>query len=160
MSTTEQFTAGQRAPLEKPLAFMLAGKAIFTIENPQTGARFTFMIEHPEQREHEATRPPHFVNVLRGPDNEHDYTFLGTIFDGRTFRHGKKSPIGKDAPSAKAFEWLWRRLQARQSVEPACLFHEGKCGRCGKTLTVPESVRSGFGPTCTAKALSSGGAEG
>jgi hypothetical protein len=26
--------------------------------------------------------------------------------------------------------------------------HEGRCGRCGRTLTVPESIDSGFGPEC------------
>jgi len=28
------------------------------------------------------------------------------------------------------------------------VFHEGACGRCGRTLTVPESIASGFGPEC------------
>lgn len=28
------------------------------------------------------------------------------------------------------------------------IWHEGKCGRCGRQLTVPESIESGFGPEC------------
>ncbi len=28
------------------------------------------------------------------------------------------------------------------------LVHEGRCGRCGRTLTVPESVTEGIGPEC------------
>jgi len=27
-------------------------------------------------------------------------------------------------------------------------FHEGKCGKCGRKLTTPESIKNGFGPTC------------
>jgi hypothetical protein len=28
------------------------------------------------------------------------------------------------------------------------VWHEGRCGRCGRKLTVPESIESGFGPEC------------
>jgi hypothetical protein len=28
------------------------------------------------------------------------------------------------------------------------VWHEGSCARCGKKLTVPESIESGFGPEC------------
>src|SRR5882672_9405186 len=31
------------------------------------------------------------------------------------------------------------------------IWHSGSCGRCGRTLTVPESVLSGFGPECINK---------
>jgi hypothetical protein len=27
--------------------------------------------------------------------------------------------------------------------------HEGKCGRCGRLLTVPSSIESGIGPECS-----------
>ena len=29
--------------------------------------------------------------------------------------------------------------------------HEGRCGRCGRALTVPESIDTGFGPHCAAE---------
>ena len=29
--------------------------------------------------------------------------------------------------------------------------HEGRCARCGRALTVPESIDSGFGPECARK---------
>ena len=29
--------------------------------------------------------------------------------------------------------------------------HEGKCGKCGRPLTVPESVKTGLGPICSGK---------
>lgn len=28
------------------------------------------------------------------------------------------------------------------------VWHEGRCGRCGRALTVPESIASGIGPVC------------
>ncbi|MGQ4872128.1 MAG: DUF6011 domain-containing protein, partial [Candidatus Thorarchaeota archaeon] len=30
--------------------------------------------------------------------------------------------------------------------EKVRIWHEGKCGRCGRRLTVPESIESGYGP--------------
>ena len=125
------------------LTFILAGNATFTIENAATGNRFTFKVRKPEDGK------PHFVSVLTGPDNEHSYSFLGTVFDGRTYRHGRRSRIAEDAPSARAFEWLFRRLTAGAELPPPVrICHCGKCGRCGKALTVPESIDAGFGPEC------------
>jgi hypothetical protein len=31
------------------------------------------------------------------------------------------------------------------------IWHEGRCGRCGRRLTVPESIESGYGPECIGK---------
>ena len=28
------------------------------------------------------------------------------------------------------------------------LWHEGRCGKCGRVLTVPTSISTGFGPDC------------
>src|SRR5438477_856254 len=116
-----------------PLTFMLAGNALFTVENTATGNRFTFKVRKPDDT------TPHFVSVLTGPDNESSYTFLGTVFDAGCYRHGRRSRISQDAPSAKAFEWLFRQLSSRRTLPPQVrVCHCGKCGRCGKTLTVPE----------------------
>ena len=30
------------------------------------------------------------------------------------------------------------------------VYHEGKCCRCGRTLTTPESIKKGIGPECEA----------
>lgn len=137
--------------MNAPLQFILAGNALFTVENTATGNRFTFKVRKPDDDK------PHFVSVLTGPDNEHDYAFLGTVFDPRSYRHGRRSRIAQDAPSAKAFEWLFRQLSTGHPLPPQVrLCHCGKCGRCGKTLTVPESVESGFGPECI-KAIEGGG---
>jgi hypothetical protein len=123
--------------------FITAGNALFTLENTTTGNRFTFRVRQPGDDK------PHFVSVLTGADNESDYTFLGTIFDGLRYRHGRRSPIAPTAPSALAIDWLMRRLSQRAELPEAVrVCHCGKCGRCGRTLTVPESVDTGFGPEC------------
>jgi hypothetical protein len=124
------------------LQFILAGRARFTLVSEKTGTRFTYRITQKDERS------PHFVSVLTGSDNNHSYTYLGTIFDKKVFRHGSKSPINSQAPSAKAFAWAWGYL-ARGEMPPSCeVWHEGRCGRCGRALTVPSSVESGIGPVC------------
>lgn len=124
------------------LEFVKAGKAIFTLENSETGNRFTYKVKRCENKD------LWFVSVLNGPDNYRNYMYIGTLF-GNTFKHTAKSRASKDALSVKAFEWLNLMLNAEKEMpENVNLFHEGRCGRCGKRLTVPESVRSGFGPEC------------
>jgi hypothetical protein len=123
-------------------AFILAGNARFTIRSRKTGTRFTFRVRRP------ADDKPWFVSLLTGADNESAYTFFGTIFADQTFRHGRRTPISASAPSAVAFAWFWDRLRNGNLPEQVEVHHEGRCGRCGRALTVPESIESGFGPEC------------
>jgi hypothetical protein len=128
--------------LENPAQFALAGNATFTIESLKTGVRFTYRVRAAEDA------PIHFVAVLTGPDNTQDYRYLGFIRRGVYF-HGNKSSISRDAPSARAFDWFWRRMAQGDDISAlAEVSHEGRCGRA---LTVPESIRSGYGPECISK---------
>jgi hypothetical protein len=126
-------------------AFVLAGRAVFTVQNAATGGRFTYRVSR--HREGVA-----FVTVLTGPDNEGDYSYLGTLRQCRKgwyYNHGAKSHVRRDAPSAVAFAWLWKRLRWGWPLPPSVtLHHEGRCARCGRALTVPESIAAGYGPEC------------
>jgi hypothetical protein len=125
--------------------FLSAGKAIFTIQSHKTGTRFTYRVRMSKDQR------VFFVSVLTGADNTSAYTFIGTLKPGVGYVHSHKSPIGPDAPSAVAFAWLWRNLKTGVDVAAkADLYHEGKCGRCGRCLTVPESIKTGLGPDCAA----------
>lgn len=129
--------------------FALAGNARMTLVSVKTGTRFTFRIKAKEVAKDQAPNPPWFVSLLTGRDNGSDYTFMGTIFeDGVTYRHGRKSVVTADAASAKGFAWAWSFL-AKGELPPECeVWHEDKCGRCGRALTVPESILRGIGPEC------------
>lgn len=71
------------------------------------------------------------------------------------YYHGRKSPIGMDAPSAKAFRWIFDKLTAGAELvagtHRVILRHEDACARCARPLTVPASIDTGFGPDCAAK---------
>ena len=131
--------------LENPMRFALAGNATFTIVSTRTGARFTYKVNAAENG------PMHFVKVLTGPDNIQDYRYLGFMRRGVYFHGGAKAKIGREAPSAVAFKWFWENLSKGGVSSTMEIHHEGKCGRCGRALTVPESIQSGFGPECVTK---------
>ena len=129
--------------------FVLGGNARFTIESAATGTRFTYKVVATDDAP--GAKPGvFFVSLLSGPDNESDYQYVGIIpqDDPLSFRLTMKSRVGEGAPSVIAFKWFW--WQIGQGRLPASLrvWHEGSCGRCGRTLTVPESIASGFGPEC------------
>jgi hypothetical protein len=144
--------AGPRAAFRDPAVttrFMLSGRAYVTFESQKTGTHFTYRVAANKKAKSFATAPTHFVGVLTRPDT---YTYLGCIFEGRRWAHGHKSPIGQDAPSAKAFAWCWRKLMVERCMpETLEVFHEGRCGRCGRRLTTPESVARGLGEECERK---------
>ena len=149
--TLEQIASGREmrgllAPGARK-AYCLAGHAIFTARSLSTGQRFTYKVV-------KADGPGElwFVRLLSGPDNEGDYQYVGVV--KRHWQAGHlefaltgKSRAGREAPSVRAISWLVRNWEdARAEV-----WHEGSCGRCGRRLTVPESIASGIGPTCATK---------
>lgn len=124
--------------------YVLAGKSTFTVTNPKTDGRFTYHVVESDPRP--GQMPVWFVSVLNGPDNSNDYLYIGTIFaDG--FRLTRKSRATDSALSVVVFKFFASRWEdSRLEV-----YHEGVCGKCGRKLTVPESIASGLGPVCAGR---------
>jgi hypothetical protein len=129
--------------------FVLAGNATFTIVSTKTSTRYTYKVRR--SKEEEGKPVVYFVSLLNGPDNQNDYCYMG-IITATGFRFTAKSTVRPEAPSAKAFVWFFDAVLAGARM-PATLevWHEGKCGRCGRALTVPESIARGIGPECADK---------
>lgn len=133
---------------ERIADYIFAGKSIFTLKNATTGNRFTYKLTRKKNLK-EGDEDVIFVKVLSRPDNTSDYTFIGTVFGKSRYRHSSKSPFGADCTSTKAIGWLVDNInRLPQNIE---VWHEGRCGRCGRKLTVPESIRSGLGPECATR---------
>lgn len=144
MSLPTEETPGPRAELRDPadtIRFLLAGNAYVTFESKLTSTRFTYRVVGGDKSE----GPSHFVHVLIGPD---DYAYLGMIWNSRTYVHGDKSRIPPSATSNVAFTWCWARLSAGKMPTDLEIWHEGRCGKCGRRLTTPESITTGLGPVC------------
>jgi hypothetical protein len=137
--------------------FLLAGSAIFTLELSQQFSEkwglplhYTYKISKKEATE----RFPEtfFIALLTGPDNLTNYTYMGIVKMNGDVKLTAKSQYKKDS-------WPYRLIvraltcifnDKQQDVLDAGfdLHHEGRCGRCSRVLTVPESILSGFGPEC------------
>ena len=140
--------------IESIKKFMYAGNSTFTIQNTETKNRFTYKLQVPDDKKHKMEHEKvWFVKVMTGTDNEDSYTFIGTLFpEGsgivKNYRHSKKSRITNQAQSVKVFVWFMTALQTNTIPPQVEFYHEGRCARCGRKLTVPESITSGFGPEC------------
>lgn len=137
---------GAKLDPKNALNFMMAGKATVTLRSVRTGVRFTYRINQPNPQS------PHFVRLLTGPENTRNYSYMGRITNGQ-YIHDRRNRAGReDSPAAKGFRAVLYKLAARDyswveaNVE---IWHAGKCGRCGRLLTVPESIETGIGPVCS-----------
>lgn len=139
--------------------FIFAGNATFTLVSVKTGVRFTYKMSKGDRKPGDI-KDIFFVSVLTGSDNESDYSYMGIvgspvgtkryIFDDKlVFKFTKNSKVTAEAPSAKAFVWFSTNLIDNNELKPSLeVWHEGRCGRCGRKLTVPESIAQGIGPDC------------
>lgn len=134
--------------------FVLAGKATMTVSNGR-GDHYTYRVEKVENK----NRPTMwFANLLTGPDNEDDYTYLGVV-DPNTLavRPTRATRLGPETTPFKVLAWALRRIQFQDGMpEGATIDPAGRCGRCGRPLTHPDGVnatgyRLGFGPVCFEK---------
>jgi hypothetical protein len=143
--------AGQLSTVAAVRRFIEAGNATLTVRSLRTGKRLTFKFTRPD--EEPGKDRPIWVKLLSGADNTSDYQFLGTLWADATlayrYRHSAKSRVSMSAPAVLALQWLVKALTRGESeLAKAEVWHEGMCGRCGRKLTVPESIESGFGPEC------------
>lgn len=135
------------------LPLLLAGNSRLTFENEETGRHFTYRVRQPKDAE-----DVWFVQLLSGQNNETDYRYIGAIFrkgEQTEFRHTRKSTCSPEAPGFRAFDFVFRCATGQRNWPDALkVWHEGRCCRCGRTLTVPESVASGIGPECAGRMAS------
>ena len=136
--------------------FIEAGRATLTLVSSRTGSRFTYKFSRPEPIEGKGR--PIWVSLLHGQDNTSDYKFMGTLWPLMEYemKRTQRSKVSIEAESWKALAWLLFHLYHQsgkpdQAVAQCEVWHEGRCGRCGRKLTVPQSISAGFGPECAGR---------
>jgi len=140
---------GQLTNIEDIIRYSTAGNATITLKSMKTNTRFTYKIQKPKEINSKSP-VSFFVKLMNGPDNNNDFQYLGCIYTDNNYRLGKKSKITATAPSAIAFNWFWNHVIKNKHLPPNSIevWHEGTCCRCGRKLTVPESISDGIGPEC------------
>jgi len=141
----KQFTDATMA-----LNFIMSGNATVTVVSKRTGTRFTYKVQRPKAKGQAELFDNgfRFVKVMTGPDNTASYTYMGLISNAR-FSLGRKSVLKETSPSVRAFEWMIGQLfGGKIQLDQMEIWHEGRCGKCNRKLTVPASIESGIGPEC------------
>ena len=134
------------------LEFVLAGKALFTVNNNVTGNSMSFKVDKiKEHKKHRKDDPDiWFVRFLENPENRRSGSYIGYV----RFNEGnieyvhshRKSRLAEDSRQVLSFMWL---LQNAMNLPPQIEFwHEGRCGRCNRPLTDTNSIENGYGPDC------------
>jgi hypothetical protein len=140
-------------PITLDKNFFMGGNATFTVDNGK-GTHYTFKIQQPKQDNERFTgRKPHFAKLLTGPDNENSYSYLGMVCPVTgSVKLTKASKMNEDSVPVQVLRWaLKHALTDRLLPVGYKIHHVGKCGCCGRALTVPESIERGIGPECWSK---------
>lgn len=145
---TDQPKPRQITDAKQALDFLLGGNARLTLKSTKTQARYTYRVSQTD------FNPSfYYVSYLTGSDNENDYAYIGMVKNSPTkrgtyFELTAKSKLLLDSLPIKAFTFALNWINAGTIPETLEVWHEGRCCRCGRTLTVPESIASGWGPEC------------
>jgi len=143
-------------------SFVTAGNATFTIEVPHDWAaahgskpHYTFKVRKKEDRSNPG-RFVWFASILSGPDNVSNYKYVGLLnADTGIVRTTAKSAMPADSLPIRllnrSLALVWSGNTGPMESAGFKLHHEGKCGRCGRKLTVPESIETGLGPECAGR---------
>lgn len=140
--------------------FVRAGHAIFTATNGAGEHRTYKVLKTDPARNPGDSKfkdPAWFLYALTGSDNEDDYTYVGLVklrcpLDP-IVKLTKASRFGVESPIVKIGQWALRAIWqvhggTYRLPDGYDIKHVGKCGKCGRTLTTPESLDTGFGPEC------------
>ena len=133
---------GQLENANDSLTFIKGGNATFTLVGQKN--RFTYKVKKADFKE-----DTFFVLLLNGSDNTSDFVYMGMLFPNSTsIKITKGSRVGETATSFVAFNFVFKYLIQGIIPNGVKIYHEGRCGRCGRKLTVPQSIEQGFGDEC------------
>jgi hypothetical protein len=128
--------------------FALAGKATITLTSKKTDKSYTYKITRAKKG-----TVAYFISLMTGPDNQDDFSYIGMHRPGapEAFVTTRASRLPPNAAPCRAIGYFLAHVCAGPVAKiPAALEvrHQGKCGRCKRALTVPESIDRGIGPEC------------
>lgn len=122
--------------------YVLAGKAIFTLLSTKLDKRYTYKVFLQKDLTN------YQVKVLFGNDNSCDKMYRHVCwFD--PFTKNIVFSRGLTSTPNRMFLYFIQCLFTDTPLPDTCEFyHSGKCARCGRLLTTPESIKTGLGPIC------------
>ena len=124
--------------------------ATATLVNDATGNRITVRFRRPNDKDGNPFKSV-MVDLMTGSDNEESFSFIGTL-NGDTVRISPKqrTNLQKAQLAGTILNWTIAHAAA-DDLRTVRVLHSGSCGRCGRKLTVPESIDTGLGPECAGR---------
>lgn len=130
--------------------FLLAGRALFTVSNPQ-GEHFTFKVKGAESEWPVGSgrvSKSYFVSV-KAPGGIYPFRYIGMLLKTGDIKCTNKSSYTPGDQMYKVAVWACKSVIAQKMIPDGYhIEHAGRCGKCGRTLTDPESIQRGIGPEC------------
>lgn len=146
-------TSQEELPFKNPIAgdpldYILAGNAIVTIYNEDTRKHLIFQVTRATEILHPDRFNEHLWFVAGQVANGH-FVYMGIIIPKSLhFTATVGSRMSYGTQHMDSFSWLMRQLINNKLPKSIKIYHNGKCGTCGRRLTVPSSIERGVGPVC------------
>lgn len=137
--------------LKDALQFVVGGNAYFILKSKRTGVELSYHIYPPKS--HDKEKPGVlWVNVLVTSSTHSEYKYIGfmKVLEGKWeyYYSFRTEAVLATATSVAAFKWFMKLLYSGNYSNNLEIFHQGRCCRCGRELTTPQSILSGIGPRC------------
>jgi hypothetical protein len=111
-----------------------------TARSLATGNHYTFKF----RQSRSSSREDLLALVLTDGDKWQNLGYVD--FATRSTRLGQYSQFSRFSPCFQALAWLVKLAEFNPAVVE--VMHDGRCGRCGRPLTHPDSIQAGIGPIC------------
>ena len=125
--------------------YVLAGNATFTLQSGETNEHFTYKMVRDKNN-----ADLYRVRLLSGDDNTSDYNYVGCYYRSTSHLHllsiWRTKPSWANPPAIRAITYFLQHLD--NLPRNLYVYHTGRCARCGRLLTTPDSLISGYGPQC------------
>lgn len=140
---------GKKLPKATKL-FLLAGRALFTVSNAR-GDHFTYKVTSPRNA-HPKYGRSYFVSVKAAGEGW-PYKYIGILDPVKgTIKCTAKSNFLPGTKEYDVANWATSAvINGKLIPDTHQIQHAGMCGKCGRTLTTPESIERGIGPECWAR---------
>lgn len=153
-----QNTTSHKLKNEDALAFMLGGRARFTLKSLETSVDFSFEIKDQRVRKGKGfVKNPDlkYVSLFIGAGTEvrgRAYGYFGYIVktrNGWEYRDSPKSAFSNNLERGiVGFKFVFQKLLNGAALPKLEIWHEGICACCGRALKLSESIELGWGPVC------------
>lgn len=124
--------------------FLLAGKCTCSIENTKTRNKYLFEVNANKKND-----KMFFIQSITGMGKIYGGYILIKEDGSLSYNQGAKGQIPESDIRIKSIFYVLNHYETLPSY--VLVQHLGRCARCRRKLTDPESIRRGLGPECAKK---------